>query len=515
MNTQIDTSVYFVKTSEVFGTIHCQDFDTIIRLRDYFSFFADGYQFSPQFKCKQWDGRVRLIDASNQIRLGLWNLVKDFCERYNINCVIDPKIKRFDFPMEKFDSFVKSLDVHAGGDSINPYDYQMTAAHHALEVQRCILLSPTSSGKSLIMYMMVRMYERLIVGDKILIVVPTVGLVTQMQSDFSDYSSEIEWDAKDKIHGIKAGVCKETDKQIIVSTYQSLAKLPVDYFHKFKAILVDETHTATAKSITRILDNAINATFRVGLTGTLDEVKCNELILTGMFGPVNTVITTKQLMLDGQVAQLKVNVALLKHKKEDCKFMRAAPRGPIDEKTGKKKREKAQYKEEIDFIISNVARNKFIMSFAANLKGNSIIMVNMVEHGENLYNWMKEALPDRDIFLYTGSTKADERERIRQLMENSENAIIIGSLGVLSTGISIKRLHNLVFAHPSKSRVKVLQSVGRLLRISKFGNEVNMFDLVDDFLIGAYENYTYGHGQKRVSFYHDQSFDTTINNVKL
>jgi len=510
-----DTTVYFIKTSEVYGTIQCQDFDTIVALREYFSFFADGYQFQPSFINLQWDGKIRLIDASNQIRLGLWHEVKSFCERYNLPFMLDPKIQRFSLDKKKFEGFVENLDVHAGGDSITPYDYQVDAAHHALESQRCLLLSPTSSGKSLIQYMLIRMYEKILPDQKMLIIVPTVGLVTQMQGDFNDYSSNIEWDAESSIHGIKAGVCKDTNKHIVVSTYQSLIRVDVSFFHQFSAIMCDEVHTATAKSITRILDNGVNASWRVGLTGTLDECKTNKLILTGMFGPVYTVISTKELMDSGQVAQLKVNVALLKHNEKDCKFMRSAPRGPIEESTGKKKRVKATYKEEIDFIISSEARNKFIMNFTAKLKGNSILMINIVEHGENLFKWMKAAFPDREIYLYTGATKADEREEIRQLMEKSENAIIIGSLGVLSTGISIKRLHNLVFAHPSKSRVKVLQSVGRLLRLSKFGNLVHMFDMVDDFLIGAYENYTYGHGQKRVSFYHDQQFDTEVFKVTL
>lgn len=515
MSYSYDSTVYLIKASEVYGQIQCQDFDTIVALRDYFSFYADGYQFSPAFINRQWDGMIRLIDAGNQIRLGLCDMVREFCERYNIRFVADPKIQKFTLDKKVFNGFVDSLNVHAGGDSIDPYEYQVDAAHHALEQQRCLLLSPTSSGKSLIQYMLIRMYEKILPDQKMLIIVPTVGLVTQMTADFDDYSSEIEWDAYDKVHGIKAGVCKETNKHIIVSTYQSIMKLPVEYYHQFSAIMCDEVHVAKAKSIVRIMDNGINAHWRVGLTGTLDESKTNKLVLVGMFGPVYTVITTKELMDAGQVAQLRVKVALLKHKEKDCKFMRSAPRGPIEEATGKKKRLKATYKEEIDFIVENEARNRFIMKFAASLDGNSIIMVNMVEHGENLYRWMKEALPDRDIFLYTGSTKADEREAIRQLMEKSENAIIIGSLGVLSTGISIKRLHNLVFAHPSKSRVKVLQSVGRLLRLSKFGNLVNMFDLVDDFLIGAYTNYTYEHGQKRVGFYHDQQFDTQVFKVNL
>ena len=199
-------------------------FDTIINLREYFSFFADGYQFQPAFKNKQWDGKIRLIDPENRIRLGLWADVKDACEKFNIKFVLDPKIKSLNLNKEKFQGFVDNLNVHSGGEKIDPYDYQVDAAHFALEAQRCLLLSPTSSGKSLIQYILIRMYERILPNEKILIVVPTVGLVTQMQADFDDYSSEIEWSSSDSVHGIKAGVSKETDKHIVISTYQSLNK---------------------------------------------------------------------------------------------------------------------------------------------------------------------------------------------------------------------------------------------------------------------------------------------------
>lgn len=511
-----DSTVYIKKLSNTKGQVICEDFDFVISMREKFSYFADGYRFSPAFKNKQWDGKVRMLESNGVFNLGLWKSMVDFCDTMGQQSKVDPAIRKFNLPFEKFQSFVDSLDVHTGGDSIDPYDYQVVAAHKALEHQRCILLSPTSSGKSLIQYMLARMYERLIKSDeKMLVVVPTVGLVSQMKGDFADYSSEIEWCADDHVHQISAGADKTTEKRIIVSTYQSLAKVKPQFFHQFGVIMVDEVHTATAKSIIRILNNCINAPWRVGLTGTLDEGKTNEMTLTGLFGQVFEVISTRELMDRGTVAQLHINVAILKHKKESCKCLRSDDRGPIDEKTGKPSKRKANYAEEIDHIVSNKDRNLFLMRHTASLKGNSILMVNKVEHGQNLYKWMKEAYPDRDIYLYTGATKSKERDYIRKVMEESENAIIIGSLGVLSTGISIKRLHNLVFAHPSKSRIKVLQTVGRLLRKSKFGNNVVMYDIVDDYCIGAYENYVYSHGQKRVQYYSDQQFSFDIINLDL
>jgi superfamily II DNA or RNA helicase len=305
----------------------------------------------------------------------------------------------------------------------------------------------------------------------------------------------------------------DQDKQIILSTFQSLTnaktKPDVEFFHQFKYVVFDEVHTCVAKTCKWIMDNCINANYRVGMTGTLSDAKANEMVLIGIFGPVKQVITTAELMEQGKVAALRIHAILLKHPAVHCKLLRSSPKGEDG------KREKFSYPEEMEFIVNSAARNRFIMSLTAKLKGNTILMINQIEHGELLYETMKRVLPDRDIYLYNGSTNKDDREEIRQLMETKENAIIIGSLGVLSTGISIKRLHNMVFSHPSKSRVKVLQSVGRLLRVSKFGNEVVMYDIIDDFSIGAYENYVLEHGKKRVEFYMNQKFNVETERVEL
>lgn len=514
--------VIFRMVDNVYGEIECEDFDFIIELREFMSFYADGYQFQPSYKNKLWDGKIRLLNAADgRIYLGLWQEVKSFCERHNKVCHVDPRISIKPLPKERFVSFVNSLNIHTDGEAITPYDYQQDAAHYALENQRCLLLSPTSSGKSLIQYMLLRMYimvmEHSGQDDKILIIVPRSGLVQQMVNDFKDYSSHNGWDVDKYIHKIDSTM-KDTNKMVTICTFQSLSNVKTkpnrEWFHKFGAVMVDEVHTATAKSVMYILESCVNATWKVGLTGTLDECKTNEMTLRGLFGPVMAVITTKELMDRGTVAQLTVRIGILKHAVNYCKKLRSSDRGDKDA-AGKPKRRKATYAEEIEYITTSVERNRFIMRFTAGLEGNTILMINQVEHGELLYKTMKKALPDRKIYMYTGATGVTERETIRQLMELQDGAIIIGSLGVLSTGISIKRLHNLVFAHPSKSRVKVLQTVGRLLRKSKFGNLVTMFDLVDDCSIGAYENYTLEHGRIRTRFYNDQLFEHNMTTIDL
>lgn len=514
----LNFAVVVRKLNEVSAHVDTEDFDFLCMLRDYFSFFADGYKFHPAFRNKQWDGKIRLLKNDDTIPLGLANDVKRFCERHNKQVFVDPQIKTHTLDKEFLKEFIETLNTHSGGDKIEPYYYQVDAVLHALEHQRCLLLSPTSSGKSNMIYMLVRFYQKFMPEKKILIIVPTVGLVTQMAADFDDYASEVDWKSSDYITNFSGGSMNDPDKPILLTTFQSLSnaktKPDPEFFEQFEIIMNDEVHTAQSKSIKDILNYSVNGSIRVGLTGTLSESKTHEMVLRGMFGDIYNVISTHELMDMGAVAQLSVMCVLFKHTKDDAKFMRSAFRGALDGK-GKQKKTKASYPEEIEHIISSEQRNKYLMRFTASLKGNSILMIKNIQHGENLYKWMTQVLPDRDIYLYNGATDDDTREEIRQLMETKENAIIIGSIGVLSTGISIKRLHNMVFAHPSKSRIKVLQTVGRILRKSKFGNSVNMFDFIDDFSIGAYENYTLEHGRIRTQFYHDQKFDTGTKMIQL
>lgn len=522
MSPDLNLALTIHKIDNINVLIDTEDFDFLLMMRDHFSFFVDGYKFQPKYKNKQWDGKIHLLKNNNTMPIGLTSKIIEFCSRHNKEVFVDPQIKTQTLDVNVLEEFIKSLNIHIDKEPIYPHDYQVNGIQTAIENQRCILISATSSGKSLMQYILLRFYQKIYPDEKMLMIVPTVGLVTQMKADFNDYSSEVDWCSEDYITGFSGGEIDDPDKNIILTTYQSLSnkitKPPPEFFHQFKVIKVDEVHTAQAKSIKDIMNSAINADIRLGLTGTLSECATHEMVLRGMFGDIFNVIATHELMEMDAVAQLKILCALLKYPDKTCKFMRSSDRGDTfksGKNKGEPKKSKATYQEEIDFIINNQERNKLIMRLTANLSGNTILMIKNIEHGENLYKWMKAALPDRDIYLYIGDTDADQREYIRQVTEKSENCIIIGSIGVLSTGISIKRLHNLVFAHPSKSRIKVLQSIGRIIRKSKFGNLVTMYDFIDDFSIGAYENYTLEHGRIRVGFYHDQKFDCTTKIIDI
>lgn len=507
--------VYIEKLGNVKGRIHSDDPDTFIEISEHFSFMADGYRFHPAYKNKMWDGRVRMVTDWGEIPLGLWSDIVNYCESSGVEVTVDPRIASTSITDEMLSSIIANINPHIGGEAVKPYDYQVEALKHALEWRGSILLSPTSSGKSMIQYLFIRTLQMIGV-KKVLLVVPTTNLVTQMKRDFTEYSNG-QWDVEANVHLNNKGVKgRDTDKFLTISTYQALTnkrtKPEPEWFEQFDGIQVDEVHTAKSKSVKYIVDNCTCAMWRLGLTGTLDDCDVHEYVLKGMFGILKDVIETHELMAEGKVANLKIKVGVINHSEADRKFLRSAPR-PDDD--GKTKRKKASYKEEIDFICSHSKRNLMIMRLAHKLSGNTIIMINESEHGENLHKWLQNALPDRPVYLFTGAVDPTQRDEISKIMETESNAIIVGSLGVLSTGISIKRLHNLITARPIKSKVKVLQSIGRLLRLSKFGNDVTLYDIVDDFTIGAYTNYTYEHGQIRIGYYNQQKFDVEVSEIEL
>ena len=331
---------------------------------------------------------------------------------------------------------------------------------------------------------------------EVLIIVPTTSLVEQLYKDFQSYGFYCQGTV-DQIYGGKE---KYTKSQVIISTWQSIYKEDKSYFKRFDAVIGDEAHLYKAKSLTSILTKCHNANYRVGLTGTLDGLQCNQLVLEGLFGPVYKVTTSKELMDKGSLAQMDISILLLKYKDEYCQ-----------------KVSKMKYQEELDFIVAYQARNNFISNLALDQKGNTLVLFNYVEkHGKPLHDLLKEKInPDRKLFYVSGETKVDDRENIRAITEEQNDAIIVASLGTFSTGINIKRLHNLIFASPSKSQIRVLQSIGRGLRVS--GDDINtkVYDIADDLHWKSKKNYTLNHAGERIKIYSKERFKFNVYDINI
>ena len=482
------------KIDEVYLKIEA-DADIRRELGEYFTFEVPGFKFMPQFRNRVWDGKIRLFSyATGKIYTGLYHYIINWCNENNVQVVDGTKIKDTNIDDNKVEQFIKALKI----PNIDVRDYQKEAFVHAVRKNRCLLLSPTASGKSLIIYLimifnLLRLKESK--QNKILIVVPTTSLVEQLFKDFKDYG----YNSERNVHKIYQGHDKETNKRVIITTWQSIYNMPKKWFSDIGTVIGDEAHLFKAVSLTKIMTKLTKCKYRVGLTGTLDGTKTHKLVLEGLFGNVNKVVSTTELMEKGKLSDLKIFCLVLQHGKTERDFLKDK-----------------NYQEEMDYLVSNEKRNKYIRNLCLSLQGNSLCLFQYVEkHGEILKQLIEEKAENKKVFFVHGGVEADEREKIRFITEKSDNAIIIASFGVFSVGVNIRNLHNIVFASPSKSRIRNLQSIGRGLRLKDNKSSATLYDIADDISYNGKENYTLAHFRERINIYNEEDFNYEIHNVDL
>ena len=460
-------------------------------LTDYFSFEVPGYKFTPQFRNRVWDGKIRLYSyATGQLYVGLYPYLKDWCNKKNIEIEENNEIHTIQsHTAADIDELVKSYEL-----SITPRDYQIDAFKYALDYERGLILSPTASGKSLIAYLLVRHYLN-VIDNNILIIVPTTSLVEQLYKDFKDYGFDVENNVSRNYHGYEI----EEGKRIVISTWQSLYKLPKTFFADFGAVIGDEAHLFKAVSLTKIMTKLTDCKYRIGMTGTLDGTKTHKLVLEGLFGRVNKVVSTRELIEKKQLADLKIICLVLKHTEAEAKAIY-----------------KEKYHKELEYLAQSEKRNKYIRNLATALNGNTLILFQLVEkHGKELYELIRNKAGDREVFFVYGGVDTQQREQVRAITEKSDDAIIVASYGTFSTGINIRNLHNIIFASPSKSRIRNLQSIGRGLRIGDSKDTATLYDISDDLTYKEKKNFTLTHFQERINIYNEEGFTYEIHSVEL
>ena len=476
------------KKNEVYLKIDT-DPSTEQELSDFFTFEVPGARFMPLYKNRMWDGKVRLFSQyTKELYLGLLPYVKEFANTLEYDLQINiPDLGE----KVNVENFTKLLKLQSGGKDIQIRDYQIDAVRHALRHSRTLLLSPTASGKSLIIYTLIRYHQQQ--NRKQLIVVPTTSLVEQMYGDFQDYATATDWKVSENCHRIYGGKEKSNEYDITISTWQSIYKFPKQWFQKFDVIYGDEAHNFKSKSLTTLMNKCTNAPYRYGTTGTLDGTQTHKLVLEGVFGAVHKVTTTKKLMEDKQLADLKIVCCTLNYTKdEERKFIT-----------------KGTYQEEIDWIVQNPQRNEIIKNLTIAQEGNTLLLFQYVDkHGKVLHEMIDKAVKgNRKVFFVYGGTDTQTREDIRAITEKENDAIIIASYGTFSTGINIRNLHNIVFASPTKSRIRNLQSIGRGLRRGDQKVQCKLFDIGDDLSWKSKKNYTLNHLIERVKIYNEEGFD--------
>jgi len=467
-------------------------------LNDFFTFEVPGARFMPLYKNRMWDGKARLFNMYRQeLYVGLLPYLQDFADTLEYKVELD--IENIGDPVSTkyVENFAEKLNLQSGEKDIEIRDYQVEAVKHAINTGRALLLSPTASGKSLIIYNLIRYHQHL--NRKQLIIVPTTSLVEQMYGDFQDYATANDWAVSENCHRIYGGKEKSNEYPVTISTWQSIYKFPKSWFDKFDVIYGDEAHLFKAKSLTTILDKCVNAKYRIGTTGTLDGSKTHKLVLEGIFGQVKKVITTKKLMESKQVADLKIIAMVLDYSEVDRKTVKGM-----------------SYQEEMDWLVLNHKRNLVIRNLSTTQKGNTLVLFQFVEkHGKVLHDMITKKCPDRKVFFVFGGTDTETREQIRSITEKEEDAIIIASYGTFSTGINIRNLHNIVFASPSKSRIRNLQSIGRGLRKGDNKVSCNLFDIGDDLQWKSKKNYTLTHMVERIKIYNEENFNYKLVRVPI
>lgn len=509
-------TVKIKKLNEVYNKIECEP-SIAYELNDYFTFDVPGAKFMPAYRNKVWDGKIRLFNAMTcSLYGGLNRYLEEFCKARNYEIEYATDFSSDEFSLLEAKKFIEELKP-----KFQPRDYQLEAFVHAVRERRALLLSPTASGKSFIIYLLTRYYNA-----KTLIIVPTTTLIHQLAKDFEDYgygsdhrlsdnnqgndsrsgrvriqprtSSGREWTSG--IHKIYSGQEKRSSSQITISTWQSIYKAPKEWFDQFEVVIGDEAHNFKAKSLTSILTKLENCKYRFGFTGTLDGTQTHKLVLEGLFGPVRKVTTTAELIEQKHLADFNIKAIVLSYPDEVRKMIARAN----------------DYQSEIDYIVKLEARNNFIKNLTLSLEGNTLLLFQFVEkHGLVLQDKLSKEAGNRKLFFVHGGVDGEERNKVREIVEKESNTIIVASFGTFSTGINIRNLNNIIFASPSKSRIRNLQSIGRVLRTSETKKEATLFDIADDLSWKTNKNYTLLHFMERIKVYNEEKFNYKIYKVSL
>lgn len=491
--------VEITKSSELYLTVKAEK--AIQReLMDKFSFFAPGFKHMPLYKSGQWDGRIKLYNPkTSTLPFGLIVELIRFCKKNRYEFSIAKDIRTLNLSQE-LDSFIDNISTICTKSPTGKYTYQLDILKSVVGLNKALVLSSTGSGKSFIIYLLVRFLLDNIEGP-ILITVPTVGLVTQLRKDFISYVAD-GFDI-DAVMDFKNGPgAKKSLKRVLCTTWQSIYRQPEEWYLRFNdsgAYICDEAHLADAKSITGIINKVENTIFRVGFTGTLDGTKSNEMFLRGMFGPIVKFADTKQLIKNDVLSKITIDVRLMEYTNEEKR---------VFHKTIK------SYQDEINWIVGNPKRNSLILDCAMDGEKNALVLFTLVDkHGIVLYNMAKEINDGKVVFFISGDTPPEERETIREYTEKNNNVVIFASYPTMSTGTNITNLHRIVFAHPHKGRVRNLQSIGRILRPHETKSKAIAIDIGDDMTYRNKQNLSLRHLLQRLKIYSAEGFPYTITRV--
>lgn len=536
-----------------------------LEMMESLSCYVEGYQFMPSYRSGVFDGKKHFFDMTPEMNIKIpKGLVQTVVKRFGKHLEEDyvPLVTVPETPMSELLEIVDDLNL-----PFEPYDYQLKAVHIALNDPRKILVAATGAGKSLILYMLMNAF--MVKGMKGFLIVPNIGLAEQMRSDFIDYARNFENPeayVDNYLHLVYGGKEKHFDKPMTISTWQSAIRMDEESFLDLEYVCVDEAHLATGDSLQHLLSISSNCVYKIGLTGTLPKNYEHRFTLGATLGKSEPIINPQGLIERGLATPVSILMWYLNYTEEEKKLVK-----------------KMTYQKETKFIEEHYARNNFIARLAVQVTkkfGNTLMLYNTLSHGEFLLKLVLQAKfgveatllskvtpkqvekllnenPDIDkiytltpltpkdkkvlmkfftpeeieekfdnlskynIYLIKGDIEGETRNEVRALIEKVDDAIVIATYGTASTGLNIKRLHNIFMCASTKSSVRLRQSTGRGMRLHGEKEMMRLFDFVDDFSKklknGKVQNKNYAlkHSYERLESYFSDGFPITEKEIEL
>lgn len=468
--------------------------------------------FHPLVKKKIWDGNICFVDKRGplwRVPIGLWREVMQIGEDYNIKIEIDglSDVIDSDFTLEKFTAWVDDFFADA---EMKPRDYQIETAWKIIKFRYSVSEVATSSGKTLISFMIFAYLKSQGLIRKYMMIAPNTNLVIQGSEDFDDYGL-----AKlgVKIQQIGGGSKLRPGCDLIIGTFQSLVKQEAEFFEEVDAVFVDEAHHSNSMSIKKIIAKCMHSKWRYGLTGTLTKRGTADYLTIQQFlGPLIVEIPPSFLFDNNYATPIHIKVVVLDWLEQEYKDKLA------DLKLNHGNVEGTEiYNVERRMVVESKKRLNYITDFISKASKNSLVLFQSVkdEYGKQIWNMLREKNDDKEVFYVDGDTDENLREEYKSRMSSGENKILIATYGTFATGISINNLHNIFLVESYKSEVLIKQSLGRGMRKMEGKEKVNVVDFVDDFSTAKYQNYLMKHSTARIDIYKREGFEYKVFKIKL
>lgn len=437
------------------GQISGDDYQALHLVRENFSIANPAYRRNSPYI----QARLYSITPSGKFELGLLGDIISYLElnHYEYNAT-EELLKEYKPGYDE--PFIKTLNLQYR-------DYQESSIIAALKQGRGVTLIPTAGGKTLICAGLIESLRENIKDPSALtlVIVPTLQLVEQTSEDFISYglTKVTKWSGDNK---------PNSDANIIVAGSQILLsdKTDLSILNDVKILLVDECHILRrGNQINKVL-NFIKSPFKFGFTGTLPPSEIDQWNIIGKLGPITYEQKTDTLKKQTYVSNFRIVILNIKH--ENKPRIVSNPLAPTE-----------GYNTELEFLINNDRRNQIICKLAHKLQQNTLIMADRINHGEILLNELNR-ITNKPVYFIRGATEVEDREKIRNLMDKRDDVIVIAISKIFSTGINIPNLHNIIFASAGKAKIKIMQSIGRALRLHPTKKMASIFDIADNTKYG-------------------------------